>query len=73
MKFTDVNPFNTNIQKKINKNILNTVKKGDFILGKNVLEFEKETVICENENISSESVLFDKESTVFLFSCAFSL
>ena len=41
MKFTDVNPFNTNIQKKINKNILNTVKKGDFILGKNVLEFEK--------------------------------
>ena len=31
MKFTDVNPFNTNIQKKINKNILNTVKKGDFI------------------------------------------
>ena len=41
MKFTDVNPFNRKIQKKINKSILNTVKKGDFILGKNVKKFEK--------------------------------
>ena len=32
MKFTDVNPFNKKIQKKINKSILDTVKKKDFIL-----------------------------------------
>ena len=41
MKFTDVNPFNKNIQKKINKLILKTVNKGDFILGKNVQKFEE--------------------------------
>ena len=41
MKFTDVNPFNKKIQKNINKSILNTIKKGDFILGKNVEKFEK--------------------------------
>jgi len=41
MKFTDVNPFNRKIQKNINKSILNTVKKGDFILGENVKKFEK--------------------------------
>ena len=27
MKFTDVNPFNKKIQKRINKSILDTVKK----------------------------------------------
>ena len=42
MKFTNVNPFNKKIQKKINKSVLNTIKKGDFILGKNVKKFEKE-------------------------------
>ena len=41
MKFTNVNPFNKKIQKNINKSILNTIKKGDFILGKNVKKFEK--------------------------------
>ena len=41
MKFTDVNPFNKKIQKIINKSILNTVKKKDFILGKNVKKFEE--------------------------------
>ena len=41
MKFTDVNPFNNKIQNKINKSILNTIKKKDFILGKNVNKFEK--------------------------------
>ena len=41
MKFTDVNPFNYKIQNKINKSILNTVKKKDFILGENVNKFEK--------------------------------
>ena len=40
MKFTDVNPFNKKIQKKINNSILNTVKKGDFILGEKVKKFE---------------------------------
>ena len=40
MKFTDVNPFNKKIQKRINKSILDTVKK-DFILGNNVNKFEK--------------------------------
>ena len=42
MKFTNVNPFNKKIQKNINKSVLNTIKKGDFILGKNVKKFEKE-------------------------------
>ena len=41
MKFTDVNPFNKKIQKRINKSILDTVKKKDFILGNNVNRFEK--------------------------------
>jgi len=41
MKFTDVNPFNKKVQKKINNSILNTIKKKDFILGKNVKVFEK--------------------------------
>ena len=41
MKFTNVNPFDKKIQKIINKSILNTVKKKDFILGKNVKKFEE--------------------------------
>ena len=41
MKFTDVNPFNKKVQKKINNSILNIIKKKDFILGKNVKVFEK--------------------------------
>ena len=41
MKFTDVNPFSKSEQSKINKSLLSTVKKGDFILGKNVEKFEK--------------------------------
>ena len=41
MKFTDVNPFNKKIQKRINNSILDTVKKKDFILGNNVNKFEK--------------------------------
>ena len=41
MKFTDVNPFNKKIQKRINKSIIDTVKKKDFILGNNVNKFEK--------------------------------
>ena len=41
MKFTDVNPFSKNEQSKINKSLLLTVKKKDFILGKNVEKFEK--------------------------------
>ena len=41
MKFTDVNPFAKKEQKKINKALLSTVRRGDFILGKNVEKFEK--------------------------------
>ena len=41
MRFTDVNPFTKKQQKQINKSIISTVKKGDFILGKNVGKFEK--------------------------------
>ena len=41
MKFTDVNPFTKKQQSKINKSIISTVKKGDFILGNNVRKFEK--------------------------------
>ena len=40
MKFTEVNPFNNKIQKAINKSILNTIIKKDFILGSNVKKFE---------------------------------
>ena len=40
MKFTEVNPFNNKIQKAINRSILNTIKKKDFILGRNVKKFE---------------------------------
>ena len=42
MKFTEVNPFSGKIQKKINKSIIDTIKKKDFILGKKVKKFEKE-------------------------------
>ena len=41
MKFTDVNPFSKKIQKTINKSILSTVRRKDFILGENVKKFEK--------------------------------
>ena len=41
MKFTDVNPFSNQIQENINKSILNTIKKKDFILGRNVKKFEE--------------------------------
>ena len=41
INFTEVNPFNKKIQKAINKSILNTVNKGDFILGRNVEKFEE--------------------------------
>ncbi len=40
INFTDVNPFNNKIQKAINKSILNTIIKKDFILGSNVKKFE---------------------------------
>ena len=50
MKFTDVNPFSKNEQSKINKSLLSTVKKGDFILGKNVEKFEK-----KNKNMKTLS------------------
>tara|TARA_B100001123_G_scaffold116444_1_gene135614 strand:+ start:10 stop:1137 length:1128 start_codon:yes stop_codon:yes gene_type:complete len=42
MKFTEVNPFSGKIQKKINKSIIDTIKKKDFILGRKVKKFEKE-------------------------------
>ena len=48
MKFTEVNPFNSKIQKKINKSILNTIIKKDFILGSNVKKFEKKFSILSN-------------------------
>ena len=51
MKFTDVNPFSKNEQSKINKSLLSTVKKGDFILGKNVEKFEKKFSKLANVNI----------------------
>ena len=41
MKFTDVNPFNKKIQKDINKSVLKTINKKDFILGENVRKFER--------------------------------
>ncbi len=41
MKFTDVNPFTRRQQNKINKSVISTIKKGDFILGDNVNKFEK--------------------------------
>ena len=41
MKFTDVNPITNYQQNKITKSIISTIRKGDFILGKNVKKFEK--------------------------------
>ena len=41
MKFTDVNPLTNSQQNKITKSIISTIRKGDFILGKNVKKFEK--------------------------------
>ncbi len=41
MKFTDVNPITSFQQNKITKSIISTIRKGDFILGKNVEKFEK--------------------------------
>tara|TARA_A100001011_G_C14297131_1_gene838981 strand:- start:654 stop:1778 length:1125 start_codon:yes stop_codon:yes gene_type:complete len=40
MKFTEVNPFNKKIQNKINKSVIKTIQKKDFILGENVKKFE---------------------------------
>ena len=40
IRFTEVNPFSSKIQKSINKSILNTVKEKDFILGNKVKKFE---------------------------------
>ena len=52
MKFTDVNPFSKNEQSKINKSLLSTVKRGDFILGKNVEKFEKKFAKLANVKYS---------------------
>ena len=40
IRFAEVNPFSSKIQKSINKSILNTVKEKDFILGNKVKKFE---------------------------------
>ena len=48
MKFTDVNPFTKKQQNRINKSIISTVKKGDFILGNNVRKFEKKFSTLSN-------------------------
>ena len=50
MRFTDVNPFTKKQQKQINKSIISTVKKGDFILGKNVGKFEKKFSAMSNSS-----------------------
>ena len=52
MNFTDVNPFNNRIQKLINKSILKTVRDKDFILGKNVKNFEKKFSKLTNSKYS---------------------
>tara|TARA_B100000929_G_scaffold183175_1_gene145072 strand:+ start:6436 stop:7563 length:1128 start_codon:yes stop_codon:yes gene_type:complete len=48
MKFTDVNPFTKKQQNQINKSIISTIKKGDFILGNNVRKFEKKFSTMSN-------------------------
>lgn len=48
MKFTDVNPFTKKQQDQINKSIISTVKKRDFILGNNVRKFEKKFSTLSN-------------------------
>ena len=61
MKFTDVNPFNKKVQKKINNSILNTVKKGDFILGEKVKKFENQQVQFnwyDNHNYQIKILIF---------------
>ena len=56
MKFTEVNPFNNKIQKIINKSILNTVKKKDFILGRNVKRFEEKFSKLSNSIRASSKI-----------------
>ena len=41
INFTDVNPIKKNHQKRINSRILNIIKKKNFILGREVYDFEK--------------------------------
>ena len=41
IKFTEVNPIKVNEIRRIKKDIFNTIKNGDFILGGNVKKFEK--------------------------------
>ena len=48
MKFTDVNPFTKKQQNQINKSIISTIKKRDFILGENVRKFEKKFSTLSN-------------------------
>ena len=51
MKFTDVNPFNKKIQKDINKSVLKTINKKDFILGENVRKFERNSLKYQIQNM----------------------
>ena len=41
INFTNVNPLSKKESFSVNKEIINTIKKKDFILGKNVIKFEK--------------------------------
>jgi len=65
MKFTDVNPFSKNEQSKINKSLLSTVKKGDFILGKNVEKFEKK--FSKLASLRSKKLLPTTKNTTISF------
>ncbi len=52
VKFTEVNPFSRKQQNEINKSIISTVKKKDFILGKNVKKFETKFSAFSNSKYS---------------------
>ena len=51
IKFLDLYKLDKRLSKKINSNINQTIKNGDFILGKKVHEFEKNLVFMLIQNI----------------------
>ena len=48
INFTDVNPLSKKELFLVKKEIINTIKKKDFILGQNVINFEKKFYSMSN-------------------------
>ena len=52
INFTDVDPLSNKESFLVKKEIINTIKKKDFILGQNVSKFEKKFSLMSNSNFS---------------------